>query len=246
MQQPRQDTPGGAAFCNRWQLLEPVQRLGRPSAALKIILIAHKEGEAGPSLTTPLTCKQGPETPDLFHKARHSLPRHCDEGRVLVPAFVARIDVSRMLNQSRGNHVSVIKVRPPLGSTSVGSRTHRHKIHGGVIVQGPNEPRRRSGRRAQLLDLLEFIFTHVAPSTSLFTRPGVPRKPASTGHPGQYYQLISLTRISESFDIFIESLVVCDDRQSILYRRMQDRSVVVGNHRIEGLALPHAPEATLE
>ncbi|MFD0395523.1 hypothetical protein ACFQ3Z_39170 [Streptomyces nogalater] len=115
-----------------------------------------------PLIGRSLTREQGPEAPDLFHKARHSLPRHGDEGRVLVPAFVAGIDVPRMLNQCRGDDVSMIEVRPPLGGTSVGSRAHRHEIHGGVIVQGPDEPRRRSGRRAQLLDLIEFLFTHVA------------------------------------------------------------------------------------
>lgn len=39
-------------------------------------------------------------------------------------------------------------------------RADRDEIHGGVVVQGPDMPRSRGGGGAQLLDLLEFFFTH--------------------------------------------------------------------------------------
>jgi hypothetical protein len=118
----------------------------------------------GPSRAHPLALvlvrEQGSQTPHFFDQARYGIPRHGDEGRVLVPAFIADIDVARMLDERRRDQIPVIEVRPTLAGTGSRDRADRDEIHGGVVVQGPDMPRSRGGGGAQLLDLLEFFFTH--------------------------------------------------------------------------------------
>ncbi len=78
--------------------------------------------------------EQSPKAPNLAHKARHSLPRHGDEGRILVPESVNGINIARLLNQRCGNYFTVIKFRPSLAKTGVWCRAHRHKAHRPVII----------------------------------------------------------------------------------------------------------------
>lgn len=174
----------------------------------------------------------------FIHQARHSLSRHRDEGCILVPAFITRVNIARMLHQRCGNDFPVIKIRPSLGATSIGNGTHSHKIHRMVIVQGPDEPGPRSSRRTQLIDLFELTFTHA--DTFHQRTQGWPARDHAD-HPRPNYVLISLARISEPLNILEEPLVVCNYGQPVLYSRMQDRGIIIGNHRVERLPLPHTP-----
>jgi len=70
----------------------------------------------------------------LIHQARHSLSRHRDKGRILVPALITPVDIAWMLYQRCGNDLPVIKIRPSLRATGIGDGTHSDKIHCMVIV----------------------------------------------------------------------------------------------------------------
>ena len=120
--------------------------------------------QGGISAGLPSSCaffrKRITKASHFIHQARHSFSRHRNEGRILVPALITRVDISRMLHQRRSNDFAVIKIRPSFGATAIGDSTHSHKIHCLIVVQGPDEPGPRSSRRTQLLDLFKLTFMH--------------------------------------------------------------------------------------